>query len=254
MTGAGLRDLVIVGAGGFARETAQAVRDANAEDVAHGRTPRWRLAGHLDDAPRLHGRDVYGVPVLGGSDLVGDLPEARVVVCVGSPRDYAVRARLVRRLGLPEHRFATVVHPTASVSRSSVLGAGTVLLAHCVLTAAVRVGSHVAVMPQAVLTHDDVVEDFATIASGVRLGGGVRVERGAYVGAGALVREYTTVGGWSLTGMGSTVLADVPPGEVWAGSPARRLREAESPALEELRAEGKESGRRPETRMGSEVV
>ncbi|MFE2166500.1 NeuD/PglB/VioB family sugar acetyltransferase [Streptomyces sp. NPDC059447] len=247
-------DLVIVGAGGFARETAQAVRDVAAADLARGRPPRWRLAGHLDDDPALWGREVDGVPVLGGCEEVHRLGHARVVVCVGSPRDYAVRARLVRRLGLPVNRYATVVHPTAVVSDSSMLGVGTVLLAHVVLTASVRVGSHVAVMPQTVLTHDDVVGDFATLASGVRLGGGVRLGRGAYVGAGSLVREYGVVGAWSLTGMGSTVLADVPPGEVWAGSPARRLRAADGPALDELRADGEGTGLRPGTRMGSHVA
>ena len=212
----GRTGLLIVGAGGFARETAQAVLDDDSLE----------LLGHLDDNPALHGTAVDGVPVLGGCDLVHELTDAQVVVCVGSPRDYGVRARLVRRFGLPEQRYATVVHPTAVVSRSSTVGPGSVLLAHTVLTASVRVGAHVAVMPQVVLTHDDTVADFATIASGVRLGGGVRLGTGAYVGAGALLREYTSVGAWSLVGAGSTVLGDVPPGEVWVGSPARRLRAA----------------------------
>ncbi|EDY57201.1 acetyltransferase [Streptomyces sviceus ATCC 29083] len=215
---------MIVGAGGFARETAQAARDAGEVE----------LLGHLDDDPALHGTDVDGVPVLGGCDLVHDLPEARVVICVGNPRDYAARARLVRRFGLPEDRYTTVIHPTAAVSSTSEIGPGSVLLAHCVLTAAVRVGAQVAVMPHVVLTHDDVVEDYATLTAGVRLGGGVRLERGAYVGSGALVREGTTVGAWSQIGMGSAVLDDVPPGEVWVGSPARRLRAAGAPALDEL--------------------
>ncbi|MFE0602917.1 NeuD/PglB/VioB family sugar acetyltransferase [Streptomyces sp. NPDC058892] len=277
MSAAVTEDLLVVGAGGFARETAQAVRDVAAADAASGRAPRWRLAGHLDDDPALHGREVDGVPVPGGCELVHALPAARVVVCVGSPRDYAVRARLVRRLGLPGERYATVVHPTAAVSGSSSVGPGSVLLAHSVLTAGVRVGSHVAVMPQVVLTHEDEVGDFATLASGVRLGGGVRVGRGAYVGAGALVREYAAIGAWSLTGMGSTVLADVPAGEVWAGSPARLLRPAGATALAELAREAGEpggagcgpdgdapahgtedgtgpNGRRPETRMESPVV
>lgn len=216
--------LLIIGAGGFARETAQAVRDAG----------EVRLLGHLDDNAALQGTEVDGVPVLGGCDLVHDRPGARVVICVGNPRDYAARARLVRRLDLPADRYATVIHPTAAVSATSEIGPGSVLLAHCVLTAAVRVGAHVAVMPHAVLTHDDVVEDHVTIASGVRLGGGARLARGSYAGSGALVREGTTVGAWSLIGMGSTVLRDVPPGEVWAGSPARRLRAADAPALDEL--------------------
>ncbi|MET7697386.1 acetyltransferase [Streptomyces sp. NPDC005485] len=219
-----MNELVIIGAGGFARETAQAVQDAG----------EFKLLGHLDDNAALQGTEVDGIPVLGGCALVHDLPEARVVICVGNPRDYAARARLVRRLGLPADRYATVIHPTAAVSATSEAGPGSVLLAHCVLTAAVRVGAHVAVMPHVVLTHDDVVEDYATITSGVRLGGGVRLERGAYVGSGALLREGTTIGAWSQIGMGSSVLGDVPPGEVWVGSPARRLREAGAPALDEL--------------------
>ncbi|MFI8288559.1 acetyltransferase [Streptomyces sp. NPDC085614] len=224
-----MNDLVIIGAGGLARETAQAVRDAGAGG--------HRLLGHLDDDPALHGVEVDGVPVLGGCDLARELPHASFVVCVGSPRDYAARARLVRRLGLPADRYATVVHPSAVVPAGCTVGPGSVILAQTVLTAAVRVGSHVAVMPQTVLTHDDEVGDYCTLASGVRLGGGARLEQGAYLGAGSLVREYTTIGAWSLVGMGSTVLADVPPGEVWVGSPARRLREANPAALEQLRSD-----------------
>lgn len=216
-----MRDLVIVGAGGFARETAAAAAAAGT----------WRILGFADDDPALHGTSRSGVPVLGGVDIVSDLPGAGVVVCVGNPRNYVARRRIVERLGLPEERYATVVHPAAEIGAGSVVGPGSVLLAGVVLTADVTVGSHVAVMPQAVLTHDDRVGDHVTVASGVRLGGAAVLETGAYVGAGALVREGVTVGAWSLVGMGSVVLRDVPPGEVWAGSPARFLRSAK---LEEL--------------------
>jgi sugar O-acyltransferase (sialic acid O-acetyltransferase NeuD family) len=213
------QDLVIVGAGGFARETAAAVRELG---------DTWRLLGFLDDDEALHGRYRQGVPILGGIDAVRELPTAAVVVCVGNPRDYAARSRIVRRLALPPERYATIVHPAAAVGAGSAVGPGSVLLAHVALTADVRVGAHVAVMPQVVLTHDDVVEDHVTIASGVRFGGGAVIGRGAYIGAGALIREGLTVGEWSLVGMGSVVLRDVPAGQVWAGSPARFLRTASS--------------------------
>jgi acetyltransferase-like isoleucine patch superfamily enzyme len=104
-----------------------------------------------------------------------------------------------------------------------------VLLAQTVLTASVTVGAHVAVMPQTVLTHDDVIEDFVTVASGVRLGGAVRVETGAYLGAGALVREGVVIGAGSLVGMGAVVTKDVPPGQVWIGAPARLYRHVDNP-------------------------
>ena len=136
------------------------------------------------------------------------------------------RLRIVGELGLPAARYATIVHPTAAISVSSSIGPGSVLLAHVALTTAVRVGGHVAIMPQVVLTHDDVVEDFATLASGVRLGGSVHVGRAAYLGAGALVREGCSVGAGALVGMGAVVTRDIPAYEVWAGVPARYLRAA----------------------------
>jgi sugar O-acyltransferase (sialic acid O-acetyltransferase NeuD family) len=212
-----VKDLVIVGAGGFARETASAA-------LAGGR----RVLGFVDDNPDLHGSVRSGLPILGPVDHVVGL-DADVVVCVGNPRNYTVRQRIVERLGLPAGRYATVLHPSVSIGTGSSVGEGTVLLAGTVLTADVTVGAHVAVMPQVVLTHDDLVGSYATVASGVRLGGGAILGTGAYVGSGALIREGVTVGEWSLVGMGSVVLRDVPPGQVWAGSPARFLRNATVP-------------------------
>jgi sugar O-acyltransferase (sialic acid O-acetyltransferase NeuD family) len=235
MTGTGMTaggttvDLLIAGAGGFARETAAAVRAVNGACAADGARPAFRLLGFLDDDPALHGTERAGLTVLGGLSTVYGWPDARVVVCIGNPRDYAVRARVVERLALPAERYAGIVHPSASVGAGATLGAGSVLLAQAVLTADVTVGAHVSVMPQAVLTHDDIVEDYVTIASGVRLGGVVRLGPGAYVGAGALIREGVRVGAGSLIGMGAVVLRDVPAGEVWAGNPARRLRPADVP-------------------------
>jgi sugar O-acyltransferase (sialic acid O-acetyltransferase NeuD family) len=187
---------------------------------------RWRIAGYLDDDPARHGAVVDGVRVLGGTGEISSMPDVFVVISTGRPDNYASRPRIAERLGLPPERYATIVHPSASVSSTSRVGSGTVLLAHAVLTAAVMVGSHVAIMPHVVLTHDDVIGDFATLASGARLGGGVHVGRGAYIGAGALVREQRSIGCGALVGMGAVVTRDVPAHEVWAGVPARYIREA----------------------------
>lgn len=210
--------IAIAGAGGFGRETAEAVRELYPDPAA--------FAGFFDDAmPGM----LIADQVLGPIDLIHDRPDLRLVVCVGNPRDYFARAAIVRRLGLTERRYATVVHPFAQVSRSSTVGAGSVLLAGVVLTADATLGRHVAVMPHAVVTHDVVVRDYATLASAVLLGGGVVVDEGAYLGAGAMVREGVHIGAWSQVGMGSVVLRDVPAGEVWAGNPARKLRDVVRP-------------------------
>ena len=171
----------------------------------------------------FQGTSVAGHPVLGPVEAVADHPDARLLVCVASPTRNVARKALAARLGPPE-RFATVVHPAATVSRSTVLGPDTIVLAGTVTTADVGIGAHVIAMPGVILTHDDVVEDFATFGSGARLGGRAHVGEGAYIGSGAAIREDRTIGAWSVIGMGAVVTKDVPPREVWVGSPARFLR------------------------------
>ena len=217
-------DLILYGAGGFARETAQAVHSMN----LHG--AKWNLLGFIDDDADRHGTIIDGTVVIGGREQVEQVPAASLVVCTGRPNDYVSRMRIVRELAVESARYATIIHPSSAVSRSSSVGSGSVLLAHVTLTADVSIGAHVAVMPQVTLTHDDAIDDFATIASGVSIGGGARVQRCAYLGAGAIIGETRTIGAFSLIGMGSVVTHDVPSNEVWAGVPARHLRAADIPA------------------------
>jgi sugar O-acyltransferase (sialic acid O-acetyltransferase NeuD family) len=218
------RPLLLLGAGGFAREVAQAVAAINRE------RPTWELLGFLDDAEHLQGRDVDGTPVVGQIADAGRFPRAQLVACTGSTRNYFSRKRIVRRLGLPPERYATIVHPTASVARTAEIGPGTALLAHVAITARAVIGAHVAMMPAVVITHDNVVGDYVTFGAGVRLAGAVEIEEGAYVGTGAMVREHLRIGAWSLLGMGAIALDDVPPAEIWVGVPARRLRAVAVPS------------------------
>jgi sugar O-acyltransferase (sialic acid O-acetyltransferase NeuD family) len=209
--------LLLVAAGGLAREVLAAVR-------THG---RFDVVGFLDDAPELQGTTIDGVPVLGPVDAVATRPEPLVLVCAGHG---LARERLVARLdalGVSPQRYATFVHPAAEVSDGCEVGAGSIVLAGVVMTAAVVLGEHVVVMPNVTLTHDDVLQDFSTVCAGVALGGAVVVGRGAYLGMGSSVRERTLVGAGATLGMGAVLVHDLPQGQTWAGIPARPLHTAD---------------------------
>lgn len=220
-----MRSLLLIGAGGFARETVELVRAINRE------APTWELLGLLDDDPELRGTELLGAPVLGPCAAAAEFPEACLAACVANPGDPLRRLRLVERLGLPQERYATLVHPRAVVPDSVSLGPGTVVHADVVFTADVEVGAHVAIMPAVVLTHDDVVGEGATFGAGARVAGAVTIGAGAYVGAGALLRERLSIGAGAVVGMGAIVTRPVPPTETWYGSPARP-----APAGEHLEA------------------
>ena len=100
---------------------------------------------------------------------------------------------------------------------------GSVLLAQTVMTADVTIGRHVVAMPHVTLTHDNRIDDFATLCAQVVLGGSVQVGEAAYLGMSSSVREGTAIGTEATLGMGAVLLEDLPAGATWAGCPARPL-------------------------------
>jgi sugar O-acyltransferase (sialic acid O-acetyltransferase NeuD family) len=205
--------LLLIAAGGLAREVLAAVR-------SHG---LFQAVGFLDDDPALAGTAVDELPVLGPIDGAAAHRQPRLLVCAGRG---TVRERIVARLGalgVSPARYATVVHPSVEVPGGCEVGVGSIVLAGVVLTAAVTLGKHAVVMPNVTLTHDCVLEDYVTMCAGAALGGHVLVRRGAYLGMNASVRERAVVGAGATLGMGAVLLGDLPDGETWAGVPARRL-------------------------------
>jgi sugar O-acyltransferase (sialic acid O-acetyltransferase NeuD family) len=217
------RPLILVGAGGLAREAAEAVRAINTARST------WTLLGYLDDDPAKHGTLIANLPVLGSVDDLRKYPSAQVVLCPVRPDNYVARRQLASRLALDDDRYATVVHPTASIGSTCNVGPGCVVLAHAALTADVFVNRHVVIMPQVVLTHDVRIGEFATLASGARVGGSCHIGPGAYIGSGSCVREGITVGERAMVGMGAVVTRDVPPERLWVGCPARDVSRAPLP-------------------------
>ena len=212
-TGSDGAPLLLVAAGGLAREAAAAARAAG-----------QRVVGCLDDDPSRRGTNAGpDLRVLATVDEVGAFSEARVVICAGRGRTRRTLAERLSEHGVGDERLGTIVHPSVHLPLDSRIGAGSILLAGVVLTAAVSLGNHVVCMPNVVLTHDCRVDDYGTVCAGVALGGGVTIGSAAYLGMAASVREGCRVGADAVVGMGAVVLTDVPEGEVWAGVPARRL-------------------------------
>ncbi len=208
-----MTELVLVGAGGLAREAMTVVQRLGVHDTVVV----------LDDDPSTWGRRVGGTAVSGAVDAITQHPDAEVVVCLGTG---VARRRVVQRLttlGVQQDRYTSLVHPTAEVPDGCSVLPGSIVLACVVLTADVVIGRHAVLMPHVTVTHDGHVGDFATLCAGVALGGSVVVGAGAYLGMRASVRERITLGVGCTLGMGSVAVSDVPAGERWVGVPARPL-------------------------------
>lgn len=208
--------LVVVGAGGHAREVVSYVRDLQRAGAA------VELLGALDDGrpagPWLDTK-VLG-PVAALAELRALHPSLRWLTAFGSNQ---VRREVVGKVealapGLPPW---TLIHPTAYVGHDSVIGAGTLLAPGVVVTSGVSIGRHVIVNARASISHDCVIDDLVNVNPAATVCGTVRVGQGAFVGAGATVIQRRSVGAWAVVGAGAVVIRDVPGDVTAVGVPAR---------------------------------
>lgn len=210
-----MKNLIIVGAGGFGREMFGAAREA----VGFGE--RFRIKGFLDGNPRaLDG--FFGYPAIIGA------PESYVPsaddVFVTALGNIASRRRCVDLVEAKGGRFISVIHRSASLGPNVTVEDGAFIAHNVVLTADVKVGRHACVFHGAVIGHDTALGAFSHVYSLVSIGGGVTVGEGAAVFPGAKVVPRVTIGAGATVGIGSAVIGDVSPGVTVFGTPAERFR------------------------------
>ncbi|KJL26324.1 acetyltransferase [Microbacterium azadirachtae] len=212
--------IIVIGAGGFGRETLDVIAAINALT----RDPTWDILGVVDDGPaeiqieRLRDREIR---LLGGIEANRELFEGtHYVIGIGST---AVRARIAEKVEAWGARPATVVHPSAVVGTRVVISAGSVVCGGVQISTNVRVGRHTHLNPAAVIGHDTVLDDFVSINPGAVISGEVAVGRAALVGAGATVLQGLTIGESAVVGAAACVTKDVDPKVVVIGVPAREM-------------------------------
>jgi sugar O-acyltransferase (sialic acid O-acetyltransferase NeuD family) len=180
----------------------------------------FRVIGFVDDTPVKQGTICGGYEVFDRSAL-NSHRGARVLAVPGSPQSYLSRRTIIQGMGVDSSRFASVIHPRASVSPLARIGRNVLLMAGVVVTANATIGDHVCVLPNTVVHHDVVIGSWSLIGSNVTLAGGVLLGENCYVGSGSSVMPGVRVGDGALVGLGSNVLRDVEAGTRVAGNPAR---------------------------------
>src|SRR4051794_18293779 len=111
----GRPSLIILGTSGNALDVLDVVEAINA--VA----PTWTIAGFLDDANEPGTRH-HGHEVLAPLREAAQFRDHAFINAIGSDRSYRNRPEILATTGLDPDRFATLVHPSASVSSRSRVG------------------------------------------------------------------------------------------------------------------------------------
>lgn len=211
-----MKDLIIIGAGGFGREVSWLVERINAS------APEWNILGFADDNETLWGKEFDGYKVLGGTDVIKQYPSSYVVCCIANTK---VRKTLCEKISGFGNAFTALIDPAAIVSDKVEIGEGSVICAGAVLTVDIKLGRHNIIDVNSTVGHDAVLQDYVTLYPSANVSGNTLICEGVELGTGSQVIQGKTVGANTFIGAGAVVVRDIPSDCTAVGVPARVIKQ-----------------------------
>lgn len=207
-----MKKISIIGSGGFAKEVYCLLADLGREADVIG----FLEEDVFWDSSKFE-QGIFGKPVLPLSTF--DPAISTAVIGIGSS---AIREKIAQKMP-EETEFATLIHPSAVVSKWVEIGPGSIICAGCIITCDIKIGKHAQLNLQTTIGHDCVIGDYFTTAPGVKVSGNCTIGNHVYLGTSAATKQGITIGEKVVLGMGAMAVKDLLTPGTYIGVPAQLL-------------------------------
>lgn len=211
-----MKDLYIIGAGGFGKEVAWLVERINKTRKT------WNIKGFIDDNKTGDDRQ-SGYSIVGDVQFLKEIAEHREVYAVCAIGTAQVKKQVIERLKDSKVKFATVVDPSVIIANRTKIGEGAIICANTVLAVDSSIGNHVIINISCVIGHDAVIEDFVTVHPSVNVSGNVSVGDTSELGTGTRIIQGKTIAPNTIIGAGAVVVKDITESGTYVGIPAQKV-------------------------------
>lgn len=211
------KKIVLIGAGGFGKETAMII-----EDINRFIKPTYDIVGFLDDKETYNKSiKINGYPWLGNHEwAIAHKNDFYYVCTVG---DVHNRSFIQEKLTKEGVVFQTILAPGAYVAKTATIGMGCVIYTGVTISANVIIGDGVLLNAYSTIGHDVVIGDYTTISPMVGISGNCKIGREINIGGHAYVIPGKKVGDSAVVGAGSIVVTNVKSKTTVFGNPAKRI-------------------------------
>ena len=144
--------------------------------------------------------------------------EAETIIALGEPKFRSLLYEKVKNAG---YAFANVIHPTAIISPTAILGHGITAKAGVVISASVVIGNNIGIGVHTTISHDSIIGNHVQISPHVAIAGHCTIGNDTFIGLNASIRENIKIGSHSVIGMGAVVTKNVPDYTIVYGNPAK---------------------------------
>ena len=213
-----LKNIVIIGAGGHAKEVSFLIDEINRFK------PTWNLLGYIEKDNKsiriYNGR----YRILGNEAYFDKYQEPmHAVIAIGSPH---LVDRIQNRLSKKYSQiiFPNLIHPSVEVKTVDVkMGQGNIICAGNIFTTDIMIGSFNCINRGCNISHDVSIHSKCIINPGVNISGGVVIKDRCLIGTGATIMQYITIDSDSTVGAGAVVIKNVGQNETVVGIPAKKI-------------------------------
>lgn len=201
-----MRDLFIVGAGGFGREAVWTVERINNSQPQ----PIWNIIGFADDDPSKATGNFEGYPMLGAVEKVSkDHPGSSVLIAIG---DNKIRRKIYDRLR--GHDFPVFIDPAAQVSPTAEFQHGVFVAPEAIISVGTMIGKFAIVNARSGIGHDSVVGEFSNICPGVSISGHTVLGKDVFMGTNSCTAPGIKIGDGAVVSCAMPVLKNLESGSL----------------------------------------
>lgn len=133
-----------------------------------------------------------------------------------------IREKVAKLITSKGKKMQTLIHNTASISKTVQIGNGTFINRNVAVNAFASIGENVILNTGCIIEHECILHDAVHIAPGAVLAGNVIIGERTFVGANAVIKQGIFIGKDVIIGAGSVVINDIEDNEVWVGNPAKK--------------------------------
>jgi sugar O-acyltransferase (sialic acid O-acetyltransferase NeuD family) len=172
------------------------------------------------------GYQLLGYPVIGTDD---DLPELvkkykNALITVGQIQNPDVRIKLFNLIGELGGIFPVIVSPNAYVSKTAMIGAGTIVMHHAVINTEAVTGVNCILNTGSLVEHEASVGDHCHISTYAILNGQCRVGNRTFIGSRTVLANNIEIADDIVVSAGSVVLRSLDTPGTYIGNPLRKIR------------------------------
>lgn len=208
-----MNNLILIGGGGHSKSVIDVAESAG-----------YTILGILDRSIPV-GESVLGYKVLGNDDYLAPfIDKVEFLVTVGQIKSPAIRIRLNKMVKDAGGKLATVIAPTAHVSKYASIGEGTVVMHQAVVNAGAQIGMGCIVNTFANIEHDVKLGNFCHISTGAMVNGEAEIGEGTFIGSQSVVNQCVKVCNMTVVASGSVVHKDITEPGVYAGNPIKHIK------------------------------